>query len=247
MLSSGRISMFVKFIIPCYNVGDTIGRMLDSILNQTLQDFHIVCVEDCSTDNTYEVLQFYQSKHPDKITLFKNQKNSGEGISRNRAYNETLESIPSEYVWCVDGDDYLEDDKTLEEMAEFCKQNSNLELICLRCRFNDKIINPDWKWPNALWATLFRTNRYEQALNANIQCGGDMIPHFRAFDNVEDKNIGRFCRICYVMPKAGFHVNKKELNNPENKMALINYLKNYKFKKLKIHDFLRLKYKKWFE
>lgn len=48
--------MFIKFIIPCWGVEKTIGRMLDSILNQTFTDYHIVCVEDKSPDKTWNAL-----------------------------------------------------------------------------------------------------------------------------------------------------------------------------------------------
>lgn len=52
METEGFEAMFIKFIIPCGNVEKTIGRMLDSILEQTFQDYHVVCVDDCSTDGT---------------------------------------------------------------------------------------------------------------------------------------------------------------------------------------------------
>ena len=65
--------MFIKFIIPCWNAEKEIGRMLDSILGQTFTDYHIVCVDDCSTDNTVQVLQKYQAAHPDKMTVICNQ------------------------------------------------------------------------------------------------------------------------------------------------------------------------------
>ena len=93
--------MFMKFIIPCYNVGNTIGRMLDSILTQTFTDYHIVCVEDCSTDNTWDVLQSYKGKNPDKMTLIKNPYNMGPGETRNRGYFMTTDSLPSEFIWMI--------------------------------------------------------------------------------------------------------------------------------------------------
>lgn len=77
---------FIKFIIPCYNVEKTIGRMLDSILSQIFPSYHIVCVEDCSTDSTWEVLQKYRDLNPDKITLIRNPENVGGGESRNNGY-----------------------------------------------------------------------------------------------------------------------------------------------------------------
>ena len=48
--------VFLKFIIPCWGVKNEIGRMLDSILCQTFTDYHIVCVDDCSIDGTFDVI-----------------------------------------------------------------------------------------------------------------------------------------------------------------------------------------------
>ena len=107
---------FIKFIIPCWSVQTTIGKMLDSILQQTFKDYHIVCVEDKSPDKTWQVLQTYKKKYPDKITLIKNKQNLGAAESRNQSYLQTKDTIPSEYLWVVDGDDYLADEDVLKDL-----------------------------------------------------------------------------------------------------------------------------------
>ena len=52
--------VFLKFIIACWGVKNEIRRMLDSILCQTFIDYHIVCVDDCSSDGTFDVLSNYE-------------------------------------------------------------------------------------------------------------------------------------------------------------------------------------------
>ena len=79
----------IKIIIPCYKVGGKITRCIESILNQGFKNFHIVCVEDCSPDNTWEKLVDCKLRNYDKITLVKNQNNSGPGMTRNNGYYST--------------------------------------------------------------------------------------------------------------------------------------------------------------
>ena len=115
----GQQKTFIKFIIPCWGIEKTIGRMLDSILKQTFADYHIVCVDDCSTDKTLDVLQQYKERFPDKITLIKNPKNLGAGASRNNGVEQTHDSVPSEFLWVVDGDDYIADANVLKDIHDF--------------------------------------------------------------------------------------------------------------------------------
>ena len=52
----------VSVIIPVYNAKDYLGRCLDSVINQTLKDIEIICINDCSKDNSLEILKEYSSK-----------------------------------------------------------------------------------------------------------------------------------------------------------------------------------------
>ena len=130
--------MFMKIIMPCYNIGADVGRMLDSILAQKFTDYHIVCVEDCSTDNTWEVLQKYKELHPDKMTLIKNQKNLGPGETRNRGLHLTQDEHPSDYIWMVDGDDQLADGTVLQRIYDYSIEHPDKEMICLGMTINGK-------------------------------------------------------------------------------------------------------------
>ena len=61
----------VSVIIPCYNVDNYIEEGICSILNQTYTNFEVVCIDDCSTDNTYKILQNF-SKIDSRVKVFKN-------------------------------------------------------------------------------------------------------------------------------------------------------------------------------
>ena len=91
----------VSIILPCYNVGEYIGRCLDSLMKQTLTDIEIICVDDKSTDNTVDVIKSYSDK---RIKLIQHKTNMGVGSAR----NDGFKIATGEYVGFVDPDDYVD-------------------------------------------------------------------------------------------------------------------------------------------
>ena len=94
----------ISIIIPAYNVEEYIEECLDSILNQTFTDYEVIVVDDCSTDNTYSIIQSYIPKFNNKLTLLKTDNNSGRcSIPRNIA----IPYAKGNYIWFIDADDYI--------------------------------------------------------------------------------------------------------------------------------------------
>lgn len=94
--------MLVSFIIPSYNSAHTVARCLDSIYALSLKpnEFEVIFIDDCSTDNTCDIVAEYQSLHPN-ITLLKQPKNNRQGAARNRG----VSVAKGEYIGFVDSDD----------------------------------------------------------------------------------------------------------------------------------------------
>lgn len=90
----------ISVIIPVYNVEKYLRQCLDSVINQTYKNIEIICVDDCSTDSSPEILKEYA----DKITIIKNPKNLGLGLSR----NEGIKIANGEFIHCLDSDDWME-------------------------------------------------------------------------------------------------------------------------------------------
>ena len=91
----------VSVIIPVYNTEKYLRQCLDSVVNQTLKDIEIICVNDGSTDNSLEILLKYAEK--DSRIVVVNQKN--QGLSRTR--NNALKIARGKYVSFLDSDDWL--------------------------------------------------------------------------------------------------------------------------------------------
>lgn len=97
----------ISIIIPVYNSEKYIRRCLNSILNQTFQDFEIILIDDNSKDNSLKIVSEIEKTHKDKIKILKNAKNVGAGASRNKG----LKIASGEYITFID--------KELEEQLNF--------------------------------------------------------------------------------------------------------------------------------
>ena len=96
----------VSICIPSYNCGAFVGKTIQSVLGQTYQDFEIIIVDDCSTDNSEEVVRSF--KDP-RIRFFKNEKNLGMVPNTNKA----LKLARGELIGILHPDDYY-DPKMIE-------------------------------------------------------------------------------------------------------------------------------------
>ena len=93
----------ITIIVPVYNQEQYIRECLDSIINQTLEDIEVICVNDCSTDSSLSILEEYAQKD-NRIKIFSQEKNLGTGLARNIA----IDASEGEYIMFVDPDDYIE-------------------------------------------------------------------------------------------------------------------------------------------
>ncbi len=93
----------VSIIVPIYNVEKYLEECLESIINQTLKEIEIICIDDCSTDNSLSILKKYQKKSP-RIKVIALSQNLKPGNARNKGLN--IASAP--YIMFVDADDFLE-------------------------------------------------------------------------------------------------------------------------------------------
>lgn len=93
----------VSVIIPVYNVEKYLCQCLESVVNQTLEDIEIICVNDASCDNSLKILEQYQQKDS-RIKIINLKKNAGVANARNCG----IEIATGEYIMFLDSDDWLE-------------------------------------------------------------------------------------------------------------------------------------------
>ena len=115
----------VSIVIPMYNAENFIGECLDSILNQTFTDFEVIVVDDCSTDNSVEIVKGYTKKFGGRLKLAVTEKNSGGGGYVPR--NVGLELARGDYIFFADADDFIVE--TALEIFHAAATQSNAEVV----------------------------------------------------------------------------------------------------------------------
>lgn len=127
----------VSILIPIYNVEKYLPRCLDSLLNQTLTDIEIICVNDGSIDNSLKLLKQYQAQ--DNRIIIVDKKNGGLPSARNAG----LDRARGEYVGFVDSDDYVEP-SMFETLYKTAKKENSEVVICGAQIFPETPRASDW-------------------------------------------------------------------------------------------------------
>lgn len=113
----------ISVIIPIYNVERYLGRCLDSVCSQTFNDIEIICVNDCSPDNSAQILQEYAERDK-RIKIVNREKNGGLSAARNTGFSVAA----AEYIYFLDSDDWIELD-FLEKMY-FAITSQKQKAVC---------------------------------------------------------------------------------------------------------------------
>ena len=149
----------VTVIIPVYNSEKYIGKCLDSILNQTYNDYEIMIVNDGSKDNSQKIIDEYKNKNPKKIIVIK-QENKGVSVTR----NESIKRANGKYIMFIDSDDYIDKDYIETFVKKIEKEDYDIVLGGYRrCTEQGKVLkklrlqNKEWSkiMITAAWAKIY--------------------------------------------------------------------------------------------
>ncbi len=125
------MSVKVSIILAVYNVEKYIKQTLDSVVNQTLKDIEIIVVDNKSTDKTLEIVNEY-AKNDERFVIYKNSSNLKQGLARNFG----VQMSRGEYIFFIDGDDYMELDAVEKLYEKITDSNADITL-CTWNQFDD--------------------------------------------------------------------------------------------------------------
>jgi len=113
-----KIKPLVSIVTPCYNCEEYIASTIESVLNQTYDNFEMIIVDDISTDKTTDIIKKYQKKDK-RIKLIVLEEKGGASIARNRAIKEAK----GKYIAFLDSDDMWYEEK-LEKQISWMEENN---------------------------------------------------------------------------------------------------------------------------
>ena len=186
-----KIDFKIGIIIPNYNYEHTIGKCLESILNQTYTNYEIVFVDDMSTDDSVKIASKLLKK-PHKIIQLKQKRYNGG--ARNEAYLHLSDDV--DYIYYIDSDDWLYDNKALEKINNKLQTKPDVLFVGMASYKNEKTTTcfiPQYK------------DKYEAIKGWSGSCGKVIKKSLATRQEClynegtlkEDKN--QHCKICIYM------------------------------------------------
>jgi len=237
----------VSIIVPVYNAGGKLRKLLDSLLAQSLKDIEVICVLDCPTDGSDEVLNEY-AKLEKRVCVLVNSSNRGIGYSRNVGIEEAIKKH-SAYITFADHDDWVEP-TYYEEAVSMCewggydvlRVNSQIE--------KDKHSNivdfevPTWKGivsslllpmeskynrnylARSVWNALYRTDFIKQHnlyfLDRNLFFEEDTLFNLRAYSLT--KKVGYLNKVFYHWLNYDVSTSEKIESHEKVSIKMLNFL-----------------------
>jgi len=122
----------LSIVLPVYNTAKYLEQCIDSILSQTFEDFELLAIDDCSTDNSLQILRQYEQKDS-RVQVLKNKNNEGLSMVRNLG----ISKAQGKYISFVDSDDFL-DVSMYERMMHEAMANNAEIVVCGHNYVNDK-------------------------------------------------------------------------------------------------------------
>ena len=233
--------------MPNYNCEKYIGEAIESILNQSYKNFEFIIIDDCSTDNSWDIIKKYSKKYK-RLKIFRNEKNLKITKTRNKLFD--LMNKKSKYFAIMDSDDISHKDR-LKIQVDFLEREENKEVgvvgsniffidenskqIGFR-KYKEKITKKDIliKSPVAQPSCMGRceilkkVGRYDE----KYKVAEDYDLWFRVFEKFKIENLEKNL--------LKYRISKNQSKNRELKTTIINSI-FIKLKYMKFKDFFSIK------
>ncbi len=177
----------VSVIVPNFNHAQFLPKRIESIINQTYSNIEVIILDDCSTDNSRDIIDNY-AKRDDRIKLVYNSSNSGNTFLQ---WKKGIDLAIGEYLWIAESDDYS-DIHFLENLINVMNKNRGVNLVYCQSNF---------------------VNVHNEIVGNHIDNLQSLNPTLWLNDFLMDGNqvLSNYMLIINVIPNAGAVLFKKEL------------------------------------
>lgn len=228
-------TMKVSIIVPVYNIAPYLERSLSSCVNQTFKDIEIVVVNDGSTDSSPQIIRKYAAKD-DRIVVV-NKQNEGLIYARRSG----IEIARSEYIFHLDGDDFIPD-TAIEYLYREVAHNPELDMVFGDCymvkdnkfnlyRYYDistemveqsllyELMDMPPRW--SVWGKLMRKTLYNDIIYKPVAVGEDLYQMIQLVPKVKTMSVIHSCVYYYQYARVGSIMNNQ---NKEEQSTRILHL-----------------------
>ena len=196
-------SYLVNIPICVYNHEKYIGQTIESILNQkTNFNYLIIIGEDCSSDKSKEIIQYYSIKYPEKIKGIFHSKNLGAQLNSLILFNE----CNAKYVALCDGDDYWTDPLKLQKQVDFLEANEDYAICFSGYKTVNQIIGQETLVDNIGGSIsieqIINSNSYSTATAMFVSKYLYLLPSW--FDNIKFGDWGLYLNTLFTSKKKAY-------------------------------------------
>ena len=223
----------VSVILPVYNVAKYIDKCIQSLLSQTLKDIEIIFVDDCSPDNSVEIIKKYQDP---RIKIVRHEVNKYTAEARNTG----IENATGEYIAFVDPDDYINKD-FLSKLYNLAKKNNAdiakgiyMNIPSKKIVNNNALIKVNkYNFHFAMWTAIYKRDliiKHKIKFSVDTICGQFPMVHFANKIATCNDAIYYYVKHENSCVNCIFSVEKWRKLNIAGAKILLKYLNTYNIK-----------------
>ena len=231
------MAITISVVIPVFNTEKYLKKCIDSIINQTIKDIEVICVNDCSTDNSLEILKNFAKKDT-RIKIIDLKENKGVSNARNLG----IDSAQGEYIYLIDSDDWLDKDYLEQMLNKIRETNSDIiinanfvneyEDKTKKAYSNFKFLTENFEtldskivqkfFPPAIWTRLYKRD-FLKKYNLNfpmVKGGAEDIYFAYACDLIQEKS--------YIFKGPYHHYYQRQTSAMHSKERGFHYIESFK-------------------
>lgn len=237
----------ISIIIPNYNHAAFLKKRIDSVLNQSYQNFEVILLDDCSTDDSVSILNNYKN-HPKVSHCIFNEENSGSPFKQ---WKTGIELAKGNYIWIAESDDYCQPSFLETLVSEFMDDSVVLSYCASTIIDGSNIEKGRHKWADALdaqrWESNFKNSgikeiEYYLRYRNTITNASSVIFRRSAVLDINYPVYMKFCGDWYfwiqILKQGNIVYSKQQLNYFRRHSTTTKFVKSFDLERLRFREYM---------